>query len=115
MKVIKGEKYICSNGPKKGMIFKVMAFTQFHIACENLTDPSMGVEMIVKYYFLNSFKEYNHNEIKKLDGITIQQIAFAINLRLKTYADSNVIPDSLFRLMANDVGNVLITEFGSEI
>lgn len=111
MKVIKGEKYLCKNGPKKAMIFKVIAFTPFHIVCENLSYPSNELEMILKYYFLNSFKEYNHQESVKLDDISIQQIIFSINNKIKDYVEEGAISDSVFRLIANDVGKVLMTEF----
>lgn len=111
MKVIKGEKYLCSSGPKKGELFRVIAFTPFHIACENLSDPPKGVEMIPKYYFKESFKDHNHKENVKLGHIEVQQIIFAINNELNKYVKEGVIPTSTFALMANDVANILISEF----
>lgn len=114
MKVIKGEKYVCTNGPKKGCLFRVVAFTPYHIACENLSVPSSDVEMIVKYYFKESFREYNHQPMVKIDMISVQQIVFAVNNEIKKYVDGGVISESTFRLMANDVGKIISTEFLEE-
>jgi hypothetical protein len=111
MKVIKGEKYICVSGPKKGELFRVIAFTQFHVACENLSDPPKGVEMIPKYYFKESFKDHNHKENVKLGNIETQQIICAINTELSKYVFNGVIPEATFSLMCNDVSRVLIENF----
>jgi hypothetical protein len=115
VKVIKGEKYLCSKGPKKAMIFKVMGFTEHHVVCENMSYPANGMEMIVKFYFRNAFKEYNHRANVKLDMISVQQIIFAINTKIKTYVDNEAMSDSLFRLISDDVGKVLFTDFMGEI
>lgn len=112
MKIIKGEKYICSNGPLRGQLFKILTFTPYHVVCENLTWPSESVEMIVKYYFRESFRAYDHLVNVSLSDIEIQQVVHAVNLRIKTYMDNGMIAESLFGLIANDVVSVMVTEFG---
>lgn len=111
MKIIKGEKYIASKGPKKGQIFELVAFGEYHFACKNLTYPNIGDELIVKYYFLEGFVPYNHLPTIKMTEIQAQQVIQKVNTNIREYVSGGVISESLFQVIANDIGRTIFREF----
>jgi hypothetical protein len=111
MKVIKGEKYIIHRGKRKGEIFRVTAFTPYHIAGLNLSNPSDSEELIPKFYFAECFKEYQHSEMVKLNDLAIQQIIFVVNDKIKEFVINQALSESVFRLIANDVGEIVTNTF----